>query len=135
MALLKKEDYIFYSGNIFQVEFYFTEKGGIPAKEIFDAAPLFVKVKLAALIKYIADNGRLFDKTKFRIIDPAEKIYEFKPANYRFFSFFYKEGKIIITNGYIKKSQKVSRQDLKQAISIRKDYLTRNMEERYYEKQ
>jgi hypothetical protein len=29
----KPEDYIFYAGEKFQVEFYFTEKGELPAKE------------------------------------------------------------------------------------------------------
>ncbi|MDD3656467.1 MAG: hypothetical protein PHI72_06855 [Atribacterota bacterium] len=36
MTLPKKEDYIFYQGDKFQVEFYLTETGKMPAKEYFE---------------------------------------------------------------------------------------------------
>ena len=38
MTLPKKEDYIFYQGEKFQVEFYFTKTGKIPAKEYLEKA-------------------------------------------------------------------------------------------------
>ncbi|MBU1121636.1 MAG: type II toxin-antitoxin system RelE/ParE family toxin [Candidatus Omnitrophica bacterium] len=134
MKILKKEDYVFYQGEKFQVEFYCTAEGKIPAKEYLENASLDVKVKLAALVRYIAEHGKLFDITKFRQVDPKEKIYEFKPAGHRFFNFFYKGGKIIITNAYMKKSQKVSRKDLEKAKTIKKDYMTRVEGGVYYEK-
>ena len=134
MVIPKKEEYIFYRGEKFQVEFYFTEAGKLPAKEYFEETPLDVRVKLAALIKYIAEQGQLFDPGKFRQVDPKEKIYEFKPFQYRFFSFFYEGRKIIITNGYMKKSQKISRRDLEKAKNIREDYLCRVKRGSYYEK-
>ena len=59
MTLPEKEDYIFYQGEKFQVEFYFTKTGKIPAKEYLEKESLDVQVKLAALVKYIADHGRL----------------------------------------------------------------------------
>jgi hypothetical protein len=46
MTLPKKEDYIFYQGEKFQVEFYFTETGEIPAKEYLEKESLGVQVKL-----------------------------------------------------------------------------------------
>lgn len=85
MAIPKKEEYIFYQGEKFQVEFYFTEAGKIPAKEYLAEAALDIKVKLAVLVKYIAEQGKIFDITKFRVVDSKEKIYEFKPLQYRFF--------------------------------------------------
>lgn len=130
----KKEDYIFFQGDKFQVEFYFTETGEIPAKKYLEKESLGVKVKLAALVKYIADHGRLFNKTKFRKVDSKEKIFEFKPTNYRFFSFFYEGKKIIITNAYRKKSQKVSEKDLEKARNMKITYTGRVKEGGYYEK-
>lgn len=106
MVIPKKEEYIFYQGERFQIEFYFTETGKIPAKECLEGTSLDVKVKLAALVKYIAEHGKIFNITKFRLVDSKEKIFEFKPLQYRFFNFFYEGEKIIITNGYMKKSQK-----------------------------
>lgn len=132
MAIPKKEEYIFYRGEKFQVEFYFTEAGKMPAKEYLEEAALDIKVKLAALVKYIAEQGKVFDITKFRVVDSKEKIYEFKPLQYRFFNFFYEGRKIIITNGYMKKSQKVSKKDLERARDIKKDYTYRAKEGSYY---
>jgi len=135
MALPKKEEYIFYQGERFQVEFYFTHAGKMPAKECLDTANLEVKVKLAALVKYISEQGRIYDITKYRLVDSKEKIYEFKPLQYRFFNFFYDGRKIIITNGYVKKSQKVSKKDLERASNIKKDYIFRLKGGSYYEKE
>ncbi len=135
MAIPKKEEYIFYLGDKFQVEFYFTETGKMPAKEYLEEAALEIKVKLAVLVKYIAEQGKIFDITKFRVVDSKEKIYEFKPLQYRFFNFFYEGRKIIITNGYIKKSQKVSKKDLEKSRDIKKDYTYRVKGGSYYEKE
>ena len=134
MTIPRKEDYIFYQGEKFQVEFYFTETGKIPAKEYLDSASMEVQVKLATLVKYIAENGKLFDIGKYRQVDANEKIYEFKPKGHRFFSFFYEGGKIIITNAYIKKSQKVRKKDLEKAITMKKEYFVRVEGGIYYEK-
>ncbi len=131
----KKEEYIFYEGLKFQVEFYFTKKGELPAKAFLEKKLLRnVVVKLAAFVKLIADEGRLYDEQKFRVVDKKEKIYEFKPIGHRFFSFFYEKGKIIITNGYIKKSQKVDRRELQKAINLKKDYIQRVSGGKYYGK-
>ena len=135
MLVPKKEDYIFYQGDKFQVEFYFTEIGKMPAKEYFENENIDIQVKLAALVKYIADYGRLFDKTKFRIVDSKDKIFEFKPRAHRFFSFFYKEKKIILTNAYVKKSQKVGKTHLERAKKFKKSYIARLKGGTYYEKE
>ena len=135
MVIPKKEEYIFYQGERFQIEFYFTETGKIPAKEYLEDTSLGVKVKLAALVKYIGEHGKIFDITKFRLVDSKEKIFEFKPLQYRFFNFFYEGGRIIITNGYMKKSQKVDRKELQKARNIKKDYEYRVKEDIYYGKE
>lgn len=133
MPIPKKEDYIFYQGEKFQVEFYFSNDGRLPVKEYLEEISLDVKIKLAALVKYMAETGKIFDITKFRIVDHKERLYEFKPLQYRFFNFFCAGGKIIITNGYMKRSQKVDRKELKKAINIKKDYEHRIREGSYYE--
>ncbi|MBI3009210.1 MAG: type II toxin-antitoxin system RelE/ParE family toxin [Candidatus Omnitrophica bacterium] len=106
----------------------------MPAKEYLEDTSLDVKVKLAALVKYVAEHGKIFNITKFRLVDSKEKIFEFKPLQYRFFNFFYEGEKIIITNGYMKKSQKVSRRDLWKARELKKDYIRRVKGGSYYEK-
>jgi len=54
--------------------------------------------------------------------------------DHRFFSFFYEGKKIIITNAYMKKSQKVSKRDLEKAKNMKKTYAARLKGGNYYEK-
>lgn len=126
------EEYVFYQGRRFQVEFYYTDKGRLPAKEYFEETSTKVQVKLAVLVKYIAEEGRLFDQTKFRIVDPAGRIYEFKPMEHRFFNFFHRGRKIIITNAYRKHSQKLDPRELSKAITMKRDYEQRVRRGNYY---
>ena len=128
-----REDYIFYEGEKFRVEFYFTQKGEMPAKEYYDFADEQIKLKFFALAKHMADTGRLFDETKFRIVDRQEKIYEFKPKEERFFNFFYEGKRIIVTNAYRKKGQKVDQRELTKAIKFKMDYEFRVKGGVYYE--
>ena len=51
MTIPKKEDYIFYQGEKFQVEFYFTKTGKIPAKEYLEKESLNMKKAYADRIK------------------------------------------------------------------------------------
>ena len=123
----------FLSGEKFQVEFYFTQKGEMPAREYFYLTDKQIRTKLSALVKHIADTGMLFDERKFRLVDRREKIYEFKPMEERFFNFFYEGRKIIITNAYRKHGQKVDQRELAKAINIKMDYEFRVKGGIYYE--
>ncbi len=134
MPIPKTQEYIFYQGERFQVEFYFTETARLPAKESLEKTSLQVKIKLAALVKYVADVGEILDIRKFRLVDHKERLYEFKPLGHRFFNFFCEGRKIIITNAYMKKSRRTDRNELKKAISMKKDYTRRINGGTYYGK-
>ncbi len=133
MRAPKSEEYIFYIGEKFQIEFFFTDKGEIPAKDYLEKiSSNKVLIKLAAFVKLMADHGKLYDDQKFRIVHKKEKIYEFKPSGHRFFNFFCKDKKIIITNGYAKQSQKVDKKALNKAIELKKNYIQRTQGGKYY---
>ncbi len=131
----RQEEYVFYQGAKFQVEFFFSEKGRLPAKEYFDSSESRVQIKLHALVKLMAEEGRLFDERKFRSVDKKEKIYEFKPMADRYFNFFYEGKKIIITNAYRKQGQKVDSRELARAVTMKRDYESRVKGGAYYEAQ
>jgi phage-related protein len=118
-------DSVIHAGKKLQIEFYQKTDGEMPAKRYLESLPDRTQAKLLALVRWISDDGQIYDKEKFRIVNKRERIFEFKPYKYRFFSFFIEEGKLIITNGYKKASQKVSKKDLKIAIQYKKDYLSR----------
>lgn len=133
MSAPNQDSYVLYEGERFRIEFYFSGKGEMPAKEYFDHAEDEVKLKLLALVKRMAETGRIFDERKFRLVDSQEKIYEFKPKDDRFFNFFYSGRKIIVTNAYHKKAQKVDKMELLKAVNFKADYELRVNGGVYYE--
>ena len=119
------ENPVICTGLKLEVKFYRKTNGEMPAKDYLEGLPDNVQAKLLALAKYISDEGQIYDKKKFRIVDKRERIWEFKPYQHRFFCFFIKNGKLIITNGYKKEGRKISKNDLNIAIEYKKDYLRR----------
>jgi len=57
------------------------------------------------LVKRISDFGKIFDITKF--CNEGNDIYAFKPQPDRYLSFFVIDKKIIVTNGFCKKTDKL----------------------------
>ena len=126
------KEYLAYKGNKFIVEWYFTKKGESQPLEFFNTLSMTEQQKFFHLLKRIGDFGFISDITKFR--NEEDGIYAFKPQPNRFLSFFFEGGKIIITNGFVKKSQKLKKQDKACAISAREDYAKRVQEGNYYDK-
>ncbi len=87
--------------------------------------------KLFHIVKRLGDFGIIYDKTKFR--NEGDDIYAMKPQPNRFLSFFYDGNKIITTNAFNKKAQKLRKQDKVRAIIARADYIKRVKEGVYYE--
>jgi len=79
--------------------------------------------KFLILVKKIGDFGKIFDKTKFR--NEGDGIFAFKPQPDRYLSFFTDEKKIIVTNGFVKKTDKLPENEKKLAIKYRMDYFER----------
>ena len=63
----------------------------------------------------------------------CDGIYAFKPKPHRFLCFFVKGKKLIITNGFIKKSDKLPKNEKEKALKRREDYETRCKKNQYYE--
>lgn len=128
---MKDKEYIAYSGSEYVVEWFYNETGESKVLDyVMDLSPL-IQQKLFYLIKRIADNGKINDLTKFR--NEGDKIYAFKPQPYRFLSFFVKDKKIIITNGFKKKTDKIPINEKEKAIEYRENYFRRINNGDYYE--
>jgi phage-related protein len=82
------------------------------------------KRKFLILVKRMGDFGKIFDKTKFR--NEGDGIYAFKPQPDRFLSFFTKGKKMIVTNAFYKKTDKLPRNEKDLAIKSMRDYFDRN---------
>ena len=125
------KEYVAYKGTKLTIEWYYSQKGESQALDFFNDLSATEQQKFFHLVKRMGDFGFISDKTKFRNEDDG--IYAFKQQPNRFLSFFYEGGKIIITNAFVKKSQKLKKQDKDIAISARNDYLTRVKENTYYD--
>ena len=125
------KEFIAYTGNYYTIEWYIDKKGKSQPLEYYKNLDSKRRQKVLFLFKRMGDFGSISDITKFR--SEGNKIYAFKPQPDRFLSFFISGRKIIITNAYEKKSDKMPRNELNMAIKLREEYLKRQVEGDYYE--
>jgi len=114
---------VIYTGEFFTVEWYYEENGYSQAYEYFLTTSDVQKRKFLILVKRIADYGKVFDTTKFR--NEGDNIYAFKPQPDRYLSFFIIGRKIIVTNGFCKKTDKLPDSERELALRYKKNYLNR----------
>ena len=84
-----------------------------------------------ALAKRLGEMGQIRDITKFR--NEGDKIFAFKPQPERFLCFFFTGRKVIITNGFVKKSDKMPPGEKDRALRLKKDFEERVKKGTYYE--
>ena len=114
---------IIYSGEKFTLEWYYDKNGKSVAYDYFMESTEDLQDKFLVLIKKIGEFGKIYDITKFR--NEGDGIYAFKPQPDRYLSFFTDGRKIIITNGFRKKTEKLPKNEKELAIKYRQDYLER----------
>jgi len=114
---------VIYEGECFTVEWYYEENGYSQAYEYFLTTSDVQKRKFLILVKRIADVGKIFDTTKFRY--EGDDIFAFKPQPDRYLSFFVVGRRIIITNGFYKKTDKLPDTEKELALRYKNNYLSR----------
>ena len=128
---MRDKEYIAYEGEFYVIEWFFDSNGQSQSLDYFYAMTNSQKRKLLMLFKRIGDFGRISDITKFR--NENDGIYAFKPQPDRFLSFFTKDKKIIVTEGFLKKGDKLPQNIKARTLKIRNDYISRVREGSYYE--
>ena len=124
-------EYIAYKGSEFTIEWYYDMKGKSSALEYFNKQPKAKQRKLLNLFRLMGEQGKIFDKTKFR--NEGDKIYAFKPQPDRYLCFFFRGQKIIVTNAFTKKTQELPQAEKDLALKVYRCYEKRIKEETYYE--
>lgn len=124
-------EYVVYSGEKMTIEWFYSQNHKSQALDFFNGLTALEQQKFFYLVKRIGDFGFVSDKTKFR--NEGDGIYAFKPQPNRFLAFFVEGSKIIITNAFVKKGQKLRKQEKDLAIAARIDYQQRVQEGLYYE--
>jgi phage-related protein len=114
---------IIYTGEKFSLEWYYDKNGNSTAYDYFCNTTDDLQDKFLILVKKMGDFGKIYDIKKFR--NEGDGIYAFKPKPDRYLSFFTDEKKIIVTNGFKKKTNKMPKNEKELAIRYMKDYLER----------
>ena len=111
----------------FQVEFYETEDGRIPTQEFLDSPEPKMNAKMVGLMEILEEKGYLLREPYSAPLEDG--IFELRAVQgsniSRALFFFYIEGRIIITHGFIKKTQKTPRAQIELARKYRADFLKR----------
>lgn len=124
-------EYIAYQGGKFTVEWYFDKRKRSQALEYYYSLTIDEKIKVLKLFKRMADYGEIKDKTKF--VNEGNEVYAFKPHPDRFLCFFYRGKKIIVTNAFRKKQQKLPSNEKNRAVKNMDSYVERVKNGDYYE--
>jgi phage-related protein len=127
----KNQEFIAHQGPKYTLEWYFDAQGKSIALDYFEKMPRARQKKFDYFLHLMGLMGKILDITKFR--HEGDGIYVFKPQPDRFFCFFVQGEKIIITNAYEKKTDKMSTTDYAKAQKLRSDYITRYEKGTYYE--
>lgn len=111
----------------FHVEFYKADDGSEPAKDFILSQELKMKAKLFALVDLLEERGtELRDPYSSPLGDGIFELRCKQGSNItRVLYFFYYEGKIILTNGFVKKTQKTPPSEILKAKRCRKKFQER----------
>ena len=111
----------------YQVDFYETTDGKQPAKDFLLSLDYDMRAKIISTISILQDNGPELRKPYSEHLDDG--IFELRAkvgSNIsRVLYFFYVGKNIILTNGFVKKTQKTPREELEKAKRYRADFLRR----------
>lgn len=111
-----------------KIIYYEKTSGRCPVQEFIDKQNANEKVYINLGMDNLEEHGNKLDRPHVEHL--GEKIYALRikilRKQYRIFYFFFRENKIILTHGYIKKTRRVSKSELTMAINYRNDYLSRN---------
>lgn len=122
---------IAYEGQEYTLEWYCNDKADSAALEYYKELDVARQKKIFYLFRLMGDAGEIRNEEKF--INEGDQIYAFKTNPDRFFCFFFEGSKIIITNAYEKKSQKMPVREKEKALKAKADYQNRCKKGTYYE--
>ena len=117
---------------MFQIEFYETEQGIQPAKDFLLSLDTKMRAKMVNTISILQDNGYELREPYSKYL--SEGIFELRARVgsdiTRVLYFFYVDSRIVLTNGFIKKTNKTPIKEIEKAKKYRTDYLKRKEDRR-----
>lgn len=113
----------------YEIIFYKTDNGEIPVKEFLDSLNLKMRAKMLMSIRIVRENGYQVRMPYSEELEDG--IFELRAKVgsdiSRVLYFFVLGRKIVLTNGFVKKTQKTPRKEIDRAKNYRADYLNREV--------
>lgn len=111
----------------FVIEFYESENGDVPAEEFLLSLDIKMRAKILGIMGILQEKGNQLREPYSKYLDDG--IFEIRGKVgtdiTRVLYFFYHDGKIIFTNGFVKKTQKTPKSEIEKAKVYRKKYIER----------
>ncbi len=116
---------------MFEIEFYTRLDGSKPVKEFLDSLDTKMRVKAVYSLELLEQNGNELRAPYSKQIENGifELRIQFASDISRIFYFFYSGKKIILTNGFIKKTQQTPRREIELAKKYMAEYERRKHDE------
>lgn len=112
---------------VFEVIAYEKEDGEIPVEDFINSVNPKMRAKIFGLVGILQEKGNLLREPYSKHLDDGifELRCKFGSDITRILYFFYYEQKIILTNGFVKKTQRTPKEEIKIAKDRRKDFIER----------
>ena len=116
----------------FRIEFYRTSSGMCPVEEFLDSLDIKTRVKALDSLTLLEEFGNKLREPYSKFMEDGifELRIRFAGDIARIFYFFYSGRRIILTNGFIKKTMKTPKNELRRAHVYKEDYERRRRNER-----
>lgn len=113
----------------FKLIAYKKENGEVPVEEFLDSVNVKMRAKIYGLMEILQEKGNLLREPYSKHLEDGifELRCKFGSDITRVLYFFYYEGKIIMTNGFVKKTRKTPKEEIQLAKDRRKDFIERMM--------
>ena len=113
--------------NEYNTIFYETADGKIPAKEFLLSLDYDMRAKMIRTLELLQKNGPVLREPHSKELEDG--IFELRAkfgSNISRLLYFYDEGRLVLlTNGFVKKTQKTPKQEINLAKTYRADYYAR----------
>lgn len=111
----------------FEVVLYEKANGECPVEEFITSLDMKMQAKMIGLLELLEEKGNQLREPYSKAIDDGIFELRCKVGNNitRILYFFYYEGKIVLTNGFVKKTQKTPAEEIKLAKERRLDFKER----------
>ena len=109
---------------MYEVVFFKTESGAVPAQEFLDNLPIKLREKTLRGLVLLQELGPQLrgEETEYIRDGLFELRTKFGSDITRVFYFFFVGQKVVVTNGFVKKSQKTPRREIERALRYKRNW-------------